>query len=535
MGSLTIGAIPQGSTMELSFLPLSTSVVVFLYLILLVTYRLCLHPLSQFPGPRLAAATAWYEAFFDLVPPGGRFMHKLNELHEIYGPIVRINPHEIHIKDSSWAEKLYTGPSHGIRDKYPPAAHMTGTPDGVFGTVPHSIHRKRRAAVSPLFSKVSVAASETTIYENVDRMLASILRQISSNGYAEMRMNFLAFSTDTLAEHAFGETLDLLRNEDKAKNWQNTIKAVAYLTPIVKQFPWVIPVALKLPVRPLELIVPDLARIVRLRRDMDLQAQEAIKSHAACRNGQYLDQDARQPINGTPRLYQTILSNKALPRSEKSFDRMAQEAFVTIVAGGETTGRVLTTATYYILASQIDVLPRLKKELIEVMPQATTQVPVHVLEGLPYLTAIIKESLRITALVTSRLPLISPQECLIFREWVIPPGIPISMTLRDILLDPDVFDDPLTFRPERWLSSNPKLTEITRNYLPFGRGSRSCLGINLALAEMYIVIACMFRRFNFDLHETIKERDIDTVRDCFIAEVSPDTKGVRIKYASGDW
>jgi cytochrome P450 len=54
---------------------------------------------------------------------------------------------------------------------------------------------------------------------------------------------------------------------------------------------------------------------------------------------------------------------------------------------------------------------------------------------------------------------------------------PISMTLRDVLLDPQVFDDPMEFRPERWLDSNPELERISRNYLPFGRGSRMCIGM----------------------------------------------------------
>lgn len=50
------------------------------------------------------------------------------------------------------------------------------------------------------------------------------------------------------------------------------------------------------------------------------------------------------------------------------------------------------------------------------------------------------------------------------------------MTLRDILLDSTVFNEPMAFLPDRWLSSNPDLERISRNYLPFGRGSRMCIG-----------------------------------------------------------
>ena len=53
--------------------------------------------------------------------------------------------------------------------------------------------------------------------------------------------------------------------------------------------------------------------------------------------------------------------------------------------------------------------------------------------------------------------------------------------------------------------------------------------ISLALAEIYLVIATVFRRFNIELHDTTRERDIDVSRDCFIAEVSPESRGIWVK------
>ena len=54
------------------------------YVVCLVVYRLVLHPLANFPGPKLAAATLWYEFYYDVVKRG-QFTFKIKELHDKYG------------------------------------------------------------------------------------------------------------------------------------------------------------------------------------------------------------------------------------------------------------------------------------------------------------------------------------------------------------------------------------------------------------------------------------------------------------------
>ncbi len=56
-----------------------------LYLLALGIYRLYLHPLAKFPGPRLAALTQWVETYYELKSPGGQFIWEYQKWHEQYG------------------------------------------------------------------------------------------------------------------------------------------------------------------------------------------------------------------------------------------------------------------------------------------------------------------------------------------------------------------------------------------------------------------------------------------------------------------
>ncbi len=61
-----------------------------IYGLLLAIYRLFFSPIAGFPGPRLAAATGWYEFYYDVIQ-GGTYVHKIVDLHAQYGESVRHN------------------------------------------------------------------------------------------------------------------------------------------------------------------------------------------------------------------------------------------------------------------------------------------------------------------------------------------------------------------------------------------------------------------------------------------------------------
>lgn len=98
--------------------------------VFLAIYRLYFHPLCKFPGPKLAALTDYWELYQDFFrEESGYLFIELDNLHQKYGtrskdiytfrhsdpcpagPVLRIRPNEVHIKDSDWMDVLYTGPT----------------------------------------------------------------------------------------------------------------------------------------------------------------------------------------------------------------------------------------------------------------------------------------------------------------------------------------------------------------------------------------------------------------------------------------
>jgi len=112
---------------------------------------------------------------------------------------------------------------------------------------------------------------------------------------------------------------------------------------------------------------------------------------------------------------------------------------------------------------------------------------------------------------------------------------PVGMTTPLIHLNPAIFPDPLSFQPERFLE-NPRLK---RYLMSFSQGSRQCLGMNLAYAELYLVLSGLWRRYGgpetededgsgwMELYETDR-RDVEMEYDLFVPYGKKESQGIRV-------
>lgn len=226
-----------------------------------------------------------------------------------------------------------------------------------------------------------------------------------------------------------------------------------------------------------------------------------------------------------PTVFHELLQSD-LPEEEKSLKRFTEEGQTVIAAGQTTTAHFLNTTTFLILSSP-HVLQKLKTELFKAIPDPAKLPSVQSLEQLPYLSAVITEGFRRSYGTVTRLQRISPDAPLEYNGYVIPAGTPMGMTAIFIHDDPKHFPEPEKFKPERWLDPEAR-NRLEKYIVNFGRGTRSCLGINLAHAEIHLTLAALFRRFDMQTYETTWA-DIEVAHDNFIPAPRKGSPGLRVK------
>jgi cytochrome P450 len=123
----------------------------------------------------------------------GHYTFKIKDLHREYGPIVRINPEEIHIETPDFYEKVYAAGGKK-RDKWDRFVRQFGLPLSIFGTIDHDKHRVRRAALNPFFSKAAVRRLQPVLDERLDKFLGRVVDFQESGKHMTISLGFAAFT-----------------------------------------------------------------------------------------------------------------------------------------------------------------------------------------------------------------------------------------------------------------------------------------------------------------------------------------------------
>ncbi|KAE8445439.1 hypothetical protein EG329_013452 [Mollisiaceae sp. DMI_Dod_QoI] len=459
-------------------------------------HRLYFSKYAKFPGPKLAALTYGYMFYYDVISGSGQYIYKIKELHEEYNsPIIRISPHELHVIDPDFYDVLFAS-SPARRDKPPTWSHAFSNFDSTFGTILHDQHRLRRNAVAPFFSSGSLRKLEPLIHDKISRLISVFRRYQSTGEPLPLRPAFSALTSDIIAEYCFGISENYIEAPGFNAMVMEATDALTDNTHIMVQAQWLPQILDMLPEKLNEAIVgPGLAKFNILKRHCIKKIQETMSSR-----DDFLNVKHRT-------IFHELLENRSLPESDKSADRLWQEAQLLLSAGTVTTAGAISAALVYLLLDH-ERLAVLLEELEFAMPDLNKPITASELEQLPYLTGVVQETLRLVSGISYRLTRSAPTETLQLGKWIIPPDTAISMHYPLIHHSPTVYPEPWSFIPERWLPSPPPDTPYhlpsrpegipranTKYLMPFSKGTRNCIGYPLAHVEFYLTIATVLRTF----------------------------------------
>ncbi|KAI4221052.1 MAG: hypothetical protein L6R36_007164 [Xanthoria steineri] len=495
---------------SLQNLALGGSILV-VYVLGLYVYRAFYDSLSHIPGPKLAAATLWYEFYYDVIKKG-RYAWEIGKMHEKYGPVVRISPYEIHIHDPEFIDEVYPGSSVRRTEKYGWAMRMFGVRFTFIATIDHDLHRLKRNNFAPYLSKATLQKLEPGIQSVIDHMVFK-LREIQGTGKVFNLLDlFSCLTADVMGQYAFAQSYGLLDGPDFSPHWHKTLMEVSMNGHLLKQFGFLMPLMKAMPIWLVELTSPGTMTLIKFQRMFRDQVIETKKNI----------EEGRKP-EGQTNIFYDVLTNPKVRLQERDDDYLQDEAQTIIGAGTVTTAHILAILHFYILTDP-KVAAKLQAELGGLMASSPTPKWSQ-LEQLSYLSAIITEGLRIGYGVSGRVQRVFPDTVLHHSGHAIPTMTPVSMSALLIHDDPAIFPDPRTFRPERFLEQ----PELRKYIISFSKGSRQCAGLNMAYAELYLGLAAVWApgRFQWELFET-DVSDVETVHDFLNTSPRLDSKGIRV-------
>lgn len=440
-------------------------------------YRVYFHPLSKFPGPKLHAATRIPSIIAIL--KGTR--HEMYEnLHQKYGPIVRVNHDELSFTHPDAWKDAYGHGTKGTRGS-PPFKDPVR-----YGSNPHKApslinapdedHTRQRKIFTAAFSDRALKQQEPLFLKYINLLVDRLRDNVHENKKVDLvRMyNFTTF--DVMGDLTFGESLHMLDGSEYDP-WVSTIfaniKNASYLS-LLRFYPYL-----------WYLFVRYVPRSIN-------QKEVEHSSYSSTRVTKRLEKG--RDTEGVD-LWDLVLKQKegkGLSRPE-----MDSNASIFMLAGTETTATLLSGLTYLLLRNPA-CMQKLNEEIRSSF-SSDEDMTMERLAALPYLAACIKEAFRLYPPVPLSLPRRVPQDGTTIAGNFIPPDTIVGIPQLAMYTSERNFKRASEFLPQRWLGDTEFDGDAKHCVQPFSVGSRDCLGKNMAYHEMRLIAAKVFYNFDIEL------------------------------------
>ncbi|KAJ0582338.1 putative geraniol 8-hydroxylase [Helianthus annuus] len=203
----------------------------------------------------------------------------------------------------------------------------------------------------------------------------------------------------------------------------------------------------------------------------------------------------------------SLLNLNQMDESTFSRNDMRHLFLALFIAGTDTASTTLEWAMAELIRNP-DKLATTRSEIIKLMENKEKIIQESDISQLPYLQAVIKETLRLHPPV----PFLIPHQAIHDIEiqgFMVPKNAQILCNLWAMGRDPKVWSHPDTFMPERFLEVNVDYRGQDFELIPFGAGRRMCPGLNTAHRMLHIMLGSLIQKFDWKLEGNKRAQDID--------------------------
>ena len=445
-----------------------------------VIYQRYFHPLAKFPGPFWASISPLWRAYHLVV---GDTPVLLVQLHNKYGPLIRIAPNELDSNDAD-VIGLYKQGRSAVKSIFYDG--FTAIKPNLFGTQDEDLHALRRRQMAHSFSTASMARMDEIFDRNVVNIRSKLDKYAASGETFDLATVFAFFGHDVNGELSYSTQFDSQNKDDPAN--LPPINEHILLSCLIGAIPALKPLVVK--------YGPSLPWV----RDM-IESRKLLRDTAAANTArEFQNQADTKNYN----LLTSLIQAKD-PETGQTLEEVdvATEAFAFLVAGSHTTSGSLVMLFKHIFERPDDVGARVCRELADNLQPSTTTTdggggvyPYPGLESkLPYLAATMKESFRLTPIFQLPLPRVIPPGGQVMAGRHLPGGTVVSSINYCIGHNAAIWGaDVEAFDPDRWMikgGADPNML------MAFGAGHRACIGRNMAMMSMWKVSATLLRNYVF--------------------------------------